>query len=127
MSVDKTNKGSDSGGESYMEIDFDNIKDDISRLRTDLAELSKQVKDRGTGYAKATTDRIIASIGKELEELGGDKDKVLGKLRTELQNVQEIGKQKVETVEQKIQDNPLKSLLIAFIAGLFLGKIFDRK
>ena len=127
MSVDKTNKGSVSGGENYTEIDFDNIKEDISRLRTDLAELSKQVKDRGTGYAKATTDRILASIGKELEELGDDKDRVLEKVRAELENVQEIGKQKVETVEQKIQENPLKSLLIAFIAGLFLGKLFDRK
>ena len=127
MSVDKTNKGSVSGGENYTEIDFDNIKEDISRLRTDLAELSKQVKDRGTGYAKATTDRILASIGKELEELGDDKDRVIEKVRAELENVQEIGKQKVETVEQKIQENPLKSLLIAFIAGLFLGKLFDRK
>ena len=127
MSVDKTNKGSVSGGENYTEIDFDNIKEDISRLRTDLAELSKQVKDRGTGYAKATTDRILASIGKELEELGDDKDRVIEKVRAELENVQEIGKQKVETVEQKIQENPLKSLLIAFIAGLFLGKLIDRK
>ncbi|MGB7293474.1 MAG: hypothetical protein WBD99_14980 [Thermodesulfobacteriota bacterium] len=127
MSVDKTNKGSDSGGENYTEIDFDNIKEDMSRLRTDLAELSKQVKDRGTGYAKATTDRLLASIGKELEELGEDKDRVLEKLRAELENVQEIGKQKVETVEQKIQENPLKSLLIVFIAGLILGKLFDRK
>jgi ElaB/YqjD/DUF883 family membrane-anchored ribosome-binding protein len=127
MSVDKTNKGSDSRGENYTEIDFDNIKEDISRLRTDLAELSKQVKDRGAGYAKATTDRILASLGKELEELGDDKDRVLEKLRAELENVQEIGKQKVETVEQRIQENPLKSLLIAFVAGLFLGKLFDRK
>jgi ElaB/YqjD/DUF883 family membrane-anchored ribosome-binding protein len=127
MSADKTNKGSDSGGEHHTEIDFDNIKGDISRLRTDLAALSKQVKDRGTGYAKATTDRILASISQELEDLGDDKDRVLHKLRAELEDVQEIGKQKVETVEQKIQENPLKSLLIAFIAGLFLGKLFDRK
>lgn len=127
MSVDKTNKGSDSGGENYTEIDFDNIKEDISRLRADLTEISKQVKDRSTGFAKATTDRILASIGKELEELGEDKDRVLEKLHAELENVQEIGKQKVETVEQRIRENPLKSLLIAFIAGLFLGKLFDRK
>ncbi len=127
MSVDKTNKGSDSGVKNYGEIDFDNIRDDISRLRTDLAELSKQVKDRGTGYAKATTDRILATIGKELEDLGGDKDRILEKLRSELDNVQAMGKQKVETVEQKIQENPVRSLLIAFIAGLVLGKVFDRK
>lgn len=127
MSVDKTNKGSVSTGESYAEIDFDNIKEDISKLRADLAELSKQVKDRSTGYAKVTTDRILASIGKELGELGDDKDRVLEKLRAELENVQETGKQKVETLEQNIRENPLKSLLIAFIAGLFLGKLFDRK
>jgi ElaB/YqjD/DUF883 family membrane-anchored ribosome-binding protein len=127
MSVDKTTKGSISQGESYTEIDFDNIKEDISKLRADLAELSKHVKDRSTGYAKATTERILASIGKELEELGDDRDRVLEKLREELENVQEMGKQKVETVEQKIRENPLKSLLIAFIGGLFLGKLFDRK
>ncbi|MBI4228818.1 MAG: hypothetical protein HY693_03745 [Deltaproteobacteria bacterium] len=106
---------------------MDNIKEDISRLRTDLAELSKQVKDKGKVYAKSTTDKVLASIGKELDKLGDDKDRVLEKLRVELENVQEMGKQKVESVEQKIQENPLKSLLIAFIAGLFLGKIFDRK
>lgn len=127
MSVDKTNKGSVSHGESYTEIDFDNIREDISKLRADLAELSKQVKDRGTDYAKATTDTIIATIGKELGELGDDKDRVLERLREELESVQEMGKHKVETVEQKIRENPLKSLLIAFAAGLFLGKLYDRK
>jgi ElaB/YqjD/DUF883 family membrane-anchored ribosome-binding protein len=127
MSVDKTNKGSVSPGESYAEIDFDNIREDISKLRADLAELSKHVKDRSTGYAKATTDRILVSIGKELEELGDDKDRVLEKLRAELENVQVTGKEKVETLEQNVRENPLKSLLIAFIAGLFLGKLFDRK
>jgi ElaB/YqjD/DUF883 family membrane-anchored ribosome-binding protein len=127
MSVDKTNKSSDSEGKNYKEIDFDNVRKDISRLRTDLAELSKQFKDRGTGYAKATTDRILASIGKELGEFGDDRDRVLEKLREELENAQELGKKKVESVEKKIQENPLKSLLIAFIAGLFLGKLFDRK
>jgi hypothetical protein len=70
MSVDKTNRGSDSQGENYAEIGLDNIKEDISRLRADLAVLSKQVKDRGAGYAKATTDIILTSIGKELDKLG---------------------------------------------------------
>lgn len=127
MSSSKTSKNPDPEDKDDTEIDLDDIKEDMSRLRKDLAELSRQVKDKGRVYAKSTTDKVLASIGTELDKLGDDKDRVLEKLRVELENVQEMGKQKVESVEQKIQENPLKSLLIAFIAGLFLGNIFHRK
>jgi len=72
-------------------------------------------------------DRILASIGKELDKFGDDRDRILERLREELETAQELGKQKVQSVEKQIQENPLKSLLIAFIAGLFFGKLFDRK
>lgn len=127
MAVDKTNKGSDPHGEHYGEIDFDSIREDVSRLRSDLAELSTQFKEKGSVYAKATTDRVLSSISKELDKLGDDRDRVVERLREELENAQELGKQKVQTVEKQIQDNPLKSIMIAFFAGLFLGKLFDRK
>jgi ElaB/YqjD/DUF883 family membrane-anchored ribosome-binding protein len=104
-----------------------NLKDDISRLRTDLLTLSKHVTNRGKGYARDTTEKIIESLGSELDKLGEDKDKVIEKLREELGIVQQVGREKIETFEEKIQENPLTSLLIAFLAGLFFGKMFDRK
>jgi len=33
----------------------------------------------------------------------------------------------VENVESQIQEKPFMSLLIAFIVGLVLGKLFDKK
>ena len=127
MADNNIQKGVDAIRDNDLKVNLENIRADISKLRTDLSELSKGVKETGKGYAKATTDKIIESIGNELDKLGEDKEKVIGKVRDELENIQDMSKETIDSVEDKIQENPFKSILIAFIVGIFLGKVFDGK
>lgn len=127
MSEDKLQKDIDEIKEHDINLGIENLKADISNLRTDLSELSNSIKEKGKGYARITAEKVIQSIGTELDKLGEDKEKVIAKLQDELQGIQDKSKESIESVEDKIQENPLKSVLVAFLAGLFIGKIFDRK
>ena len=89
--------------------DVENLKEDISKLREDLSQVARTLLNKGKGETEAAKDRLI-------EEL-----------KYELDNARHKGKETVETLEGKIQEKPLMSLLIAFIVGMFLGKLFDRK
>jgi len=74
--------------------DLDILKEDVSKLRSDITELTQK----------------LVFIGRS--EAGVAKDKLL-----------EQGKKTAETMEKKIEEKPLMSILVAFIAGLFLGSL----
>lgn len=89
--------------------EMDNLKEDMAKLRADLSQLGKALLERG----KNETD--VA------------KDKVIDELKSELLSARKRGKEKVDSVEHQIQEKPIVSLLIAFLAGLLLGKLFERR
>lgn len=74
--------------------DLDTLKEDVSKLRSDITELTQK----------------LLFIGKS--EAGVAKDKLLDQ-----------GKRTAETLEKKIEERPLTSILVAFILGLFLGTL----
>ena len=53
--------------------------------------------------------------------------KVIEELKYELQAARNKGTETVESVEHQIQERPFVSLLIAFLVGLVLGNLFDRR
>jgi len=67
------------------------------------------------------------SLKKERQETEAAKDKLSEGLRDEFQSARDKSKETVESIEDQIRGKPLLSLLIAFIVGLFLGKLFDRR
>ncbi len=89
--------------------DIDNLKEDMAKLRADLSQLGKALLEKG----KSETDMA--------------KDRVIEELKLELQSARKKGKETVDSVEQQIQEKPFVSLLVAFLAGLLLGKMFERR
>ena len=89
--------------------DVETLKEDISRLREDLSGMAKTLLEKGKS------------------ETGAAKDKLSEGLRDEFQSARDMSKETVESLEDQIREKPLLSLLIAFIVGLFLGKLFDRR
>jgi ElaB/YqjD/DUF883 family membrane-anchored ribosome-binding protein len=85
------------------------VKDDISNLRSDVKELFQNLLDTGKSETEAAKDRVI-------EEL-----------RDALQVASKSGKQTVESLESKVQEKPLISLLLSFFIGFFFGVFFNRK
>ena len=89
--------------------DVDTLKEDISRLKDDLASIADTLLEKG----KAETDAAKEKLGERF----GD----------EYQSARAMGIEKMESIEDQIREKPLMSLLIAFVVGHFLGKLFDRR
>ncbi len=89
--------------------DLETLREDVTRLRADLSQLAKSLLEKG----KSETDTA--------------RDRVMGEFMSNLHSARDRSGETVETVERKIQEKPLMSLLIAFLAGLVLGKIVDRR
>ncbi len=89
--------------------DLEALREDVTRLRSDLSQLAKSLLDKG----KSETDTA--------------KDRVIEELVSNFRSARYKSSETVETVEHKIQEKPLMSLLIAFLAGLILGKLFESR
>lgn len=89
--------------------DLETLREDVAKLRTDLSHIAKSLLEKG----KNETDSA--------------REKVFGDIRNELFAARDKGLEKMDTVEQTIQEKPFISLLIAFLAGLILGKLFERR
>ena len=89
--------------------DLESLKDDISKLKSDISDITQKL------IYKAKTDS------------GPMKDKFIEDLKNELDRARGKSRETFESVEQQIQEKPLMSLLIAFILGLLLGKLLDRR
>jgi ElaB/YqjD/DUF883 family membrane-anchored ribosome-binding protein len=89
--------------------DVDVLKEDISKLKEDLSSIAESLLQRGKAETEAAKDKLG-------ERFGG-----------EFQAARTKGREKVESIEDQIREKPIQSLLIAFVIGLFLGKLFDRR
>jgi len=95
-------------GQEDIGQDLDALREDVTKLRADLSQLAKALLEKG----KSETDSA--------------KDKVVEELMAGLKTARVRGNDTVESVEHKIQEKPLMSMLIAFFVGLLLGKLFDK-
>jgi len=95
-------------GQEDLGQDLDAVREDVTKLRADLSQLAKALLEIG----KSETDSA--------------KDKVVDELMAGLRSARVRGNDTVESVEHRIQEKPLMSLLVAFFVGLLLGKLFDR-
>lgn len=89
--------------------DVETLKDDILKLREDLSGIAQSLLEKGKSETEAAKEKLSEG------------------LQDEFQAAREMGKEKVESIEDHIREKPLQSLLIAFVIGLFLGKLFDRR
>ncbi len=87
---------------------FDTVKDDLMKLRADIANLSLALKD----VTSESVNEQIAVIRARIDQIGGE--------------AREQGRQTLDDVTDYIEERPLASVLIAFGVGLLFGRLLDR-
>ncbi len=98
------------------QVELDELKSEISQLRSDFTELLSTMKNVGTDsaqYAKSKTQS-------ELDDLLDQLNQAYNAARRE-------GRQASRTVQSEIEERPITSLALAFIVGLMTGKLFSTK
>ena len=91
-----------------LEGEFDVIKNDLVKLREDIAKLSSVLKD-------VTSETVQERVG----ALRGRIDELTGEARTH-------GREAIDDLSERIEERPLTSILVAFGVGVLLGRLFDR-
>ena len=92
-----------------LDKDVKTLKEDLSKLREDLTGIAQSLLEKGKSEAESAKEKLDEGIGDEF------------------QAARDKGRETVEFLEGQIREKPLLSLLIAFILGLFLSKLFDRR
>jgi ElaB/YqjD/DUF883 family membrane-anchored ribosome-binding protein len=85
--------------------DVDDIKGDISALKSNTIELAKHVKEAGSHK----TDDMTEAASMRFKVLTAQ------------------GKEQLKSLESKIKEKPLQSMAIAFIAGLVFDALLKRR
>ena len=92
-----------------LDKDIESLKENVANLRSDISKITQTLLEKGKSETEVAKDRLIEELKYDLEA------------------AREKGKKTVENVESQIQEKPFLSLLIAFIIGLVLSKVFDRR
>jgi ElaB/YqjD/DUF883 family membrane-anchored ribosome-binding protein len=99
-----------------LRMDLDALKDDLARLREDFGELAHTLKDLARSGAGAARERLDQGAHGVVDEI-----------RSLLERMRHTGKDAVESVEERVQKNPLAGVLIALGVGFLLGKLLERR
>ncbi|MDB5366388.1 MAG: hypothetical protein JWM77_2315 [Rhodospirillales bacterium] len=90
------------------ESEFDTVRDDLTKLSSDIANLAASLKDGATDTAR--------------EQLAAARDR-FERLTEEARS---RGEEQLEGLAATIEERPLTSVLIAFGVGVILGRLLDR-
>ena len=91
-----------------VEGEFGTVKDDLAKLRADIANLSAALKE----LTSETVHDQIDSLKGRIDHLTSD-----AKLK---------GRQTLDDLADHIEERPVSSVLIAFGVGILIGRLFDR-
>jgi ElaB/YqjD/DUF883 family membrane-anchored ribosome-binding protein len=99
-------------GKTPFSSDVESLKKSIAQLRTDLTALVGTALSAGKTSAHVVKDHAAAAADGVKHKLNDLKDR---------------GSHSAEAIEQKISENPLTSILIAFGVGYIMARMFSRK
>ena len=91
-----------------VEGEFGTVKDDLAKLRADIANLSAALKE----LTSETVHDQIDSLKGRIDHLTSD-----AKARS---------RQTLDDLADHIEERPVSSVLIAFGVGILIGRLFDR-
>lgn len=94
--------------------DFETLKADISELRSDVSSITKKLIAMGKEQSEAAKQKAKLDTARLVNEFNS----VVGQST-------EQSKKAVESVGNKIAQKPVKSMALAFIAGVVLAKVFN--
>lgn len=96
-------------------MDEKTIKSDVEALRNDF----KQVKEDLVELTKTLSQLTSKQANESLDDLKQARDKIETQLR-------QVAGEARDTLEARVKDQPLGTLLIAFGVGLLIGKTVSR-
>jgi ElaB/YqjD/DUF883 family membrane-anchored ribosome-binding protein len=91
-----------------LEMEFDSVKEDLSKLRSDISSLTSTLQD-------------VASE-KMRSKFSGAQEK----FDIWSQRARETSRERLEDIADEIEDRPLTSLLVVFGIGVVIGRLLDR-
>jgi ElaB/YqjD/DUF883 family membrane-anchored ribosome-binding protein len=91
-----------------VEGEFGAVKDDLAKLRGDIANLSAALKE-------LTSE----TVQERLETLRGGIDRLADDAKLQ-------SREMLDNLTDQIEEKPLTSVLIAFGVGILLGRLLDR-
>lgn len=91
-----------------LEGEFDTVRDDLTKLSNDIANLAASLKDGATDTAREQ----LAAARERFEQL--------------TEEARTRGEEQLESLAATIEERPLTSVLIAFGVGIILGRLLDR-
>src|SRR5687767_9903331 len=89
--------------------DIDAIMDDIAALKRDVSKALERIKNTALDGALDSAQDIADDLGDDVAELYKDLSKK--------------GRRTAKVVGQRVEEQPIASLLLAFSAGFILSKI----
>ncbi len=92
------------------------LKDDVAKLRSDIAGLVDLFKELGLQKVNEARDTIEGELDEQRE-----------KLRAMFNSARERGKGTVDDLEQHVTEHPLGSVLTAFGIGYILARLLGGK
>lgn len=99
---------------TYPEVE--DIKQDLKSLKTHAGELTEHVKAEG----RAKVERMASRANEEMHHL---KDRA----NEEMHHMKDVGREKLRTMESYVQENPVQSLVYAFLGGLAASFLLGRR
>lgn len=101
---------------NQLKENVENVKDDVSRIRSDFSSITERLIDISRDAYSTKNAELQAEARKLYDELSETLEK--SKL---------LGKGGVEEVERKIGERPFLSVLLAFLLGLLIGKLYEKQ
>lgn len=92
------------------------LKDDFSKLRADLADVVRTMMDAGKAEAGEARERLEAKARAQVDALAESMNATRNR-----------GRMVAEKVTHQIEENPMKSVLIALGFGFVVGMLTSRR
>ena len=95
---------------------YDELREELGKLRAHVSGLADDLKGLGAAAASAGKRAAGEQAERLKEEVGGKFDDMV-----------ERGNRTVNDLVKAIEERPLMAVLLAFVVGLILGRLFDRR
>lgn len=92
--------------------DYNALREDLNRLRADVAALASNAVQTGRGQAAAAKQSAVDEARRHIEQLG-----------SRLQDLTEQGRNGIESAERRIAGNPWQTVALVFGFGMLVGTI----
>jgi ElaB/YqjD/DUF883 family membrane-anchored ribosome-binding protein len=102
-----------------LEEEFDAIKAGVDTLRQQISSLVGSVGDAATGEVRTRGRRARAAVGRATDRAGEVWDDAANEASRR-------GREGAAAVEHQIEQRPFISVLVAFGAGVVIGKLISR-